>query len=201
LIEAKDQVVNDQQLSDEDKANQIAQNVLPVSQRFFDRIDPSEYETALTTELPNWRQLPPDAQTFLLTGEYNLRSLPDHMDFSTSAVSYAKIIELVLLKSVFEPFRQHHTDTDVTNDVFKAFMRGGRKLTLGNYPHIIPSSREPKLRQFMTPLFTNLQVVIDAFKDNAQIDLRNKAAHAEVLTKAEAQQIRAWVLNILKQLK
>src|SRR5690606_11033738 len=111
------------------------------------------------------------------------------------------VIELVLLKSVFEPFRQQHTVDQVKNKVFSEFMNSERNLTLGNYLFIIPSSSEPQLRQFMTPLFTNLQVVIDAFKDNKQVELRNNAAHAEVLTKAEAQQIRAWVLNILKQLK
>lgn len=197
LSEAKAQVVKDEQLSDDEKADKIAQNVLPAARRFLERINTHELEAKLDAELPNWRNLPAEAQTFLLTGDYNLRSLPKHMDFSTSIVSYSKVIEVVMYERVFEPFRQRYSDADAKNSFFKEFMQGKRKLTLGNYSFILPSSSETSLRNFVTKLVTNLQALTDAFKDKTKVDLRNKAAHAEVLSRDEALQIREWAIGIL----
>lgn len=101
------------------------------------------------------------------------------------------------MERVFEPFRQRYSDADVTNKFLKEFMQGKRHLTLGNYGFILPSSSEPSLRAFLGKLVTNLQSLIDAFKDQTRVDLRNKAAHAEVLTRDEALQIRAWAVGIL----
>jgi hypothetical protein len=197
LNEAKAQVVKDEKLNDDEKADKLAEAVLPLTKRYFERVEPHKDEAKLDAELPNWRKLPEVAQTFLLTGDYNLRSQPDHMDFSTSVVSYCKVVEVVLRERVFEPFRQQYTDADVTNKYFKDFMQGKHKLTLGNYNFIVPSSSEPSLRIFLGKLVTDLQSLIDAFKDQTKVDLRNKAAHAEVLTRDEAQQIRAWAVGIL----
>jgi hypothetical protein len=199
LADAKAQVVADEKITDdEEKLEKIAEGILPAAKRFFERVTPADVEAALDGELPHWRNLPPDAPTFMLTGDYNLRSLPDHMDFSSSVIPYTKAVEVVLDRLVFQPFKAAYTDADVTNDMFKEFMTGKRKhLTLGNYNWIVPSSKEKQLRSFMQSVFTDAEVIVQAFKDNALTQIRNKAAHDEVMTRDEARQMRAWAVGIL----
>jgi hypothetical protein len=82
--------------------------------------------------------------------------------------------------------------------MFKEFMTGKRKhLTLGNYNWIVPSSKEKQLKSFMQSVFTDAEVIVQAFKDNALTQIRNKAAHDEVMTRDEARQMRAWAVGIL----
>jgi hypothetical protein len=82
LADAKAQVVADDKIKDdEEKIEEIAEGILPAAKRFFERVEPTAVEAMLDSELPNWRSLPPDAPTFLLTGDYNLHTLPEHMDF------------------------------------------------------------------------------------------------------------------------
>ena len=38
-----------------------------------------------------------------------------------------------------------------------------------------------------------------ALNDEGMLDIRNKAAHDEVLSRDEAQQTRAWAMQILEQ--
>lgn len=197
LTDAKAQVVADEKLSDDAKVDKIAEAILPAAKRFFERVEAHEIEAALDVELPNWRNLPPDAPIFLLTGDYNLRSLPDHMDFSTSVIPYMKAVEVVMHERIFTPFRQRYTEADVYNAFFQRFMRGEAHLTLGNYGYILPSSRERVLQGFMGKIFGDVQSLTDAFKDSTQVEIRNKAAHEDVLTRAEAEQVRAWVIKVL----
>jgi len=49
----------------------------------------------------------------------------------------------------------------------------------------------------MQRVFTDAEVIVPAFKDNALTPLRNKAAHDEGLTRDEAHQMRAWAVGIL----
>jgi hypothetical protein len=197
LADAKANVIS-QDLDDDAKVEKIAEAILPVAQRYFDRVEPHQIEAILDQELPNWRDLPPDAPTFLLTGDYSLKTLPDTMDFSTSIVSYMKAVEVMMHERIFSPFRAQHHEEDVKDDLFKRFMRREVHLTLGSYKIIVPSSRERQLQRFMAKVVGDIEQVTMAFKDHEQVKLRNKAAHKDILTREEAQQVREWALGILR---
>jgi hypothetical protein len=207
LTDAKAQVVADEAITDdEEKIDKIAEGILPAARRFFERVEPTAVEERLDSELPNWRSLPPDAPTFLLTGDYNLRTLPDHMDFSTSVIPYTKAVEVVLSQRIFIPFRQQFTDADCTNDFLKKFMRGEKDLTLGSFMIILSSSRESTLRNFISRMYVDAatrvfgaQGLVNILNDEEMRDVRNKAAHDEVLSRDEAQQARTWVMKLLGQ--
>jgi hypothetical protein len=205
LTDAKAQVVADDAITDdEEKIERIAEGILPAARRFFERIEPTSVEELLDSELPNWRGLPPEAPTFLLTGDYNLRTLPEHMDFSTSIIPYTKAVEVVLSQRIFFPFRQQCTDADCTNEFLKKFMRGEKDLTLGSFMIILSSSRETALRGFISRLYADAatrmfgaQGLVSILNDEEMRDIRNKAAHDEVLSRDEAQQTRSWTMKIL----
>jgi hypothetical protein len=205
LTDAKAQVVADKAIKDdEEKIERIAGGILPAARRFFERVEPKSFEELLDSELPNWRSLPPEAPTFLLTGDYNLRTLPDHMDFSTSVIPYTKAVEVVLSTRIFIPFRQQYTDADCTNDFLKKFMRGEKDLTLGSFMIILSSSRETALRNFISRTYADAatrmfgaQGLVNILNDEEMRDIRNKAAHDEVLSRDEAQQTRSWAMQIL----
>jgi hypothetical protein len=207
LADAKAQVVADEAITDdEEKIERIADGILPAARRFFERIEPTAVEELLDSELPTWRSLPPEAPTFLLTGDYNLRTLPDHMDFSTSVIPYTKAVEVVLSQLIFIPFRQQYTDADCTNDFLKKFMRGEKDLTLGSFMIILSSTRETALRNFIGRIYTDAarrvfgaQGFVTILNDEEIRDIRNKAAHDEILSRVEAQQMRSWAMQILGQ--
>jgi hypothetical protein len=205
LTEAKAQVVADEEIKDdEEKIARIADNILPAAQRFFERVEPRTDEEMLDSELPNWRALPPAAPTFLLTGDYNLRTMPEHMDFSSSVIPYTKAVEVVLEQRIFTPFKASYTDADAHNSFLQGYMRGQRELTLGSYMIILSSTREVALRNFINRQIADAanrvwgaDGLATILNDTAMRDIRNKAAHDDVLTRAEAQQIRAWAISIL----
>ena len=207
LTEAKAQVVADKEIKDDDeKVSKIAQGMLPAAQRYFDRVEPASDEATLDHDLPGWRALPPAAPTFLLTGDYNLRTLPEHMDFSASIIPYTKSVEVALQERIFTPFREQsgYNDTDCKNDFLKKFMRGEKELTLGSFMIILNSSKEAALRAFVSRVITEAAErvfgehgAIMLLNDAAMLHIRNKAAHDEVLTRAEAEQTRAWAISIL----
>jgi hypothetical protein len=207
LTDAKARVVADETVTaDEERIEKIAEGILPAARRFFDRFEPTAVEELLDNELPNWRSLPPEAPTFLLTGDYNLHNLPDHMDFSTSVIPYTKAVEVVLSQLIFIPFRQQYTDADCTNDFLKKFMRGEKDLTLGSFMIILSSTRETALRNFISRIYIDAatsmfgaQGLVAILNDEEMRDIRNKAAHDEVLSRDEAQQTRSWVMKLLAQ--
>lgn len=190
--------------TEEEKTEQviekIAEAILPAAQRFFERIEPRDVEAVLDGDLPNWRTLPPDAPTFMLTGDYNLRSLPDHMDFSSSVIPYTKAVEVALHKLIFEPFRTSHSARDCRDEFLQKFMRGEKELTLGSYMVILSSSRETALRSFISRIVSDVEGLATTLNDTAMRDVRNKAAHDEVLSRDEAQQTRTWAIDILGQM-
>jgi hypothetical protein len=208
LAEAKSQVVADDKIKDdEEKLEKIAEGILPAARRFFERVTPTSIEAQLDRDLPGWRLLAPDAPTFLLTGDYNLHALPEHMDFSTSIIPYSKAVEVVLSRRIFEPFRAISgcSDADCTNSFLKQFMRGERELTIGSFMIILSSSRETKLRQFISDQILDAAQrvfgtdgLITILNDDTMLHIRNKAAHDEVLSRDEARQARAWALRILE---
>jgi hypothetical protein len=198
LADAKADALKDDTLTDdEQKIDKIAEGILPAAQRFFERVDPAEVETALDGDLPGWRALPPDAPTFLLTGDYNLRSLPDHMDFSSSVIPYSKAVEVALHRLIFEPFRASHRDSDCRNEFLQKFMRGEKELTLGSYMVILSSGKETALRAFAGRTIADVDGLATTLNDDAMRHVRNKAAHDEVISRDEAGQARAWALGIL----
>jgi hypothetical protein len=198
LTDAKAQVVEDESIEDdEDKIEKIAEGILPAAKRFFDRVDPAEVEAMLDGDLPNWRNLPPEAPIFLVTADYNLRSLPDHMDFSSSVIPYTKAVEVVLHKQIFEPFRARHSDADCKDKFLQEFVRGERALTLGSYMIILASSKERALRKFISAALDDVEGLVTVLNDDIMRETRNKAAHDEVLSRDEAHQTRAWALQIL----
>ena len=198
LTDAKAQVIADETITDDEaKIDKIAEGILPAAQRFFERIEPRDVEAALDGDLPNWRGLPPDAPTFLLTGDYNLRALPDHMDFSSSIIPYTKAVEVALHRLIFEPFRASHNERDCRNEFLQKFMRGEKELTLGSYMIILSSNRETALRGFISRIVSDVEGLATTLNDTAIRDVRNKAAHDEVLSRDEAQQTRTWAISIL----
>jgi hypothetical protein len=200
LADAKADALKDDTLTDDDaKLDKIAEAILPAATRFFERVDPRDVEAVLDGDLPNWRTLPPDAPTFVLTGDYNLRSLPDHMDFSSSVIPYTKAVEVALHKLIFEPFRTSHSDSDCNNEFLQKFMRREKELTLVSYMIILSSSRETALRAFVGGFVRDVQALATLLNDPDMGKLRNKAAHDEVITRDEAQQAREWALTILRQ--
>jgi hypothetical protein len=191
---------------DEEKLEKLAAGILPAARRFFERIEPTSVEEMLDSELPAWRNLPPEAPTFLLTGDYNLRTLPDHMDFSARVIPYTQAVEVVLSQRIFVPFRQQYPDADCRNDFLKKFMRGEKDLTLGSFMIVLSSSQETALRSFVSrtiPDATNrifgTHGLVTILNNDAMRDIRNKAAHDEVLSRDEAQEARVWAMQILRQ--
>jgi hypothetical protein len=130
------------------------------------------------------------------------------MDFSSSVIPYTKAVETVLYERIFAPFRDGSgcTDADCSNTFLKDFMRGDKKLTLGSFMIILSSSRETALRTFISHTIpdaanrvfgTNGLVTI--LQDETMRNIRNKAAHDEVLNRDEAQEARSWAMQILRQ--
>ncbi len=206
LTDAKAQVVADKQITDDEvKIDKIAESILPAAERFFERVVPKSDEETLDQDLPSWRALPPAAPTFLLTGDYNLRTLPEQMDFSSCIIPYTKAVEVVLFEWIFAPFRatSGYTDVDCKNSFLKDFMVGKKHLTLGSFG-IILKSTEPALRTFISSQISDAANrifgatgAVALLNDEQMVHLRNKAAHDEVLTRIEAQAIRAWALSVL----
>jgi len=209
LANAKAQVVADEEIKDdEEKIEKIAEGILPAAKRFFERVEPKSVEAMLDSELPTWRSLPPDAPTFLLTGDYNLHTLPEHMDFSSSVIPYTKAVETVLYERIFAPFRDGsgYAEADCNNKFLKDFMRGEKKLTLGSFMIILSSSKETALRTFISRTYPDAaqrvfgdKGLVATLNDEDMCDIRNKAAHDEVLSPDEAQQTRSWAMQILGQ--
>jgi len=209
LSEAKDKVLNDKTLQkDPDAAAEaIAQNILPAAQRLQSRVNTTPEEAQLTADLPGWHLFGGDVPTFLLTGEYNIAHLPDHLDFSTSIIGYTKAVEQAIMQRIFAPFRAAgYTAADCQNVVLQGYMAGKKKLTLGNFAFIF-TSQEKALRAFADKqypgqgqalFFDKSNGVRALLNDQASLDLRNKAAHAELLSKEDARNGRDWALAILK---
>jgi hypothetical protein len=126
------------------------------------------------------------------------------MDFSTSVIPYTKAVEVVLSQLIFIPFRQQCTDADCTNDFRKKFIRGEKDLTLGSFMIILSSSQETALRNFISRMYTDAatrvfgaQGLVTILNDDEMRNIRNKAAHDEVLSRDEAQRTRSWTMKIL----
>ena len=85
-------------------------------------------------------------------------------------------------------------------------MRGKKKLTLGNFMIILRSSRETALQTFISRTYPDAaqrvfgaKGLVATLNDEGMLDIRNKAAHDEVLSRDEARQTRSWAMQILGQ--
>jgi len=211
LADAKASVikaVKDKTITDDESAvEQIAQNVLTVAELFFERVEPLSDKERLDADLPGWHMLPPQVPTFLLTAEYTITNMPEHLDFSLSVISYTKSVETTLYERIFVPFRNAgYTDADCLNDFLKEFMIGKRELTLGSFARILGGSREVALRRFVESQITDAPTrfygkggVVSLLNDQAMVDIRNAAAHDERLERTSAQRMRDWAFQILGQ--
>jgi hypothetical protein len=207
LAEAKAQVVADKAITDDEIAvEKIAEAILPHAERFFDRVEAATGRERLDADLPGWEALPPEVPTFLLTAEY-LLTMPLDYDFSPSIISYSKSVETTLHQRIFKPFRDTsgYTAADCHNDFLKRFFKGERELTLGSFPIILSSSKEPALRRFIESQVSNADTrfyggggVVGLLNDQAMVDIRNAAAHDERLGRDAAERMRAWALAILR---
>ena len=107
LADAKSSVLRDEKLqADPDAAtNVIASAVMSAAKRLQGQLALTEERKLLDADLPSWHLFPDEVVTFLLTGEYNIRVLPESLDFSTSVISYSKAVEAMLSHRLFMPFR------------------------------------------------------------------------------------------------
>ena len=71
----------------------------------------TEERKQLDADLPGWHLFPEEVVTFLLTGEYNIRTQPEFLDFSTSVISYSKAVEAMLYHRLFMRFRDESGST------------------------------------------------------------------------------------------
>jgi hypothetical protein len=107
---------------------------------------------------------------------------------------------------IFIPFRQQYTDANCTNDFLKKFMRGEKDLTLSSLIIVLGRSRETALQNFIGRMYPDAaarvfgpQGLVNILNGEEMRDIRNKAAHDEVLRRAEAQQTRTRAMKLLGQ--
>ena len=107
LGDAKSEVLKDKALAKDPEAaaDAIAEKLLPAAQRLQTQVALAAERLRLDQDLPGWHLFPDEVVTFLLTAEYNIASLPDFLDFSTSVISYAKAVEAMLYHRLFVRFR------------------------------------------------------------------------------------------------
>jgi hypothetical protein len=173
------------------------------------RVNLSVDEAAVAAALPGVAWLIDAARTFLLSAEYDLRTRPPQLDFATVVLAYAKAVEQMLGARLFARFRDESgaTAADCKSESLGKFMAGAKPPTLSVMSDILRSPKEAALRAFADRAFVNAAETIfgDAgvaglLTDKAAIELRNRAAHDTVLTRADALQARAWALGILRLL-
>jgi hypothetical protein len=211
LGEAKAEVLRDKTLAaDLELATAaIADRVLPAAQRLQAQVSLAAERQRLDADLPGWHLFPEEVATFLLTAEYNITSLPDFLDFSTSVVSYAKAVETMLYHRLFVRFRAESgaTAADCHNAHLQKFVLERKPLTLGSMGIILASSHEAALRRFVPQLYPRAAQtfygpagVVEQLQDPAAVSLRNQAAHDTPLTRSAARTVRDWALGILQYL-
>ena len=136
--------------------------------------------------------------------------MPDGLDFSGTVVEYSKAVEAAIYHCIFLRFRAESgcTAEDVENEkVFKPFMADPeKKVTIGSFT-ILFSSKERALHAFVRRIYGRADEVIygkagvlELLSDQANIDLRNAAAHDKVLDRDAAKTVRAWAFAVLRNL-
>ncbi len=211
--DAKAAVAGDKELqADPDKAMaEMADRVRAAGERVINQLSLAEERKVLDEALPGWNLYPDDVARALLTGEYSIRSMPDGLDFSGTVMEYSKAVEAAVYHRIFLRFRAESgcTAEDVENEkVFKPFMADPeKKLTIGSFHILLSSSKEKALQRFVRRIYPRADEVIygrtgvlKLLSDQANIDLRNAAAHDKVLDRDAAKAVRAWAFAVLRNL-
>lgn len=210
LADAKQQVLGDKNLADDEaRLAALAEKSLAAGQRLQGRVNLSVDEATLAAALPGVEWLTEEARTFLVGAEYDLRTRPAQLDFSATVVGYAKAVEQMLGKRLFVRFREESgaTTADCVNEHLQRFVNGSKPPTLSVMSDIVRSGKEKALRAFAQRVFAHADErifgddgVAGLLADKTIIELRNRAAHDTVLTRADALTARAWALAILTRL-
>ncbi|RLT36734.1 MAG: hypothetical protein DWI57_14410 [Chloroflexi bacterium] len=211
LADAKAKVAGDETLrADADAAAGVmAEIILPAARRIQSQTAFAAERAALDAALPGWHLFPEEVATFLLSGEYDLHTRPDGLDFSSAVVSFAKAVERMLYHRLLLPWRDAAgaLESDARNTFLQAFLRREKELTLGSLAIILQSSRETALRAYIQQCyphaatsFFGAEGVAARLSDPASVQLRNAAAHDELLGRDAAQSARVWALGILRYL-
>ncbi|MBP8109142.1 MAG: Eco57I restriction-modification methylase domain-containing protein [Caldilineaceae bacterium] len=211
LADAKAKVVADKTLqADPDAAaDAMADIILPAARRIQNQVSFAEERAQLDADLPGWQLFPEEVSTFLLSGEYDLHTRPDGLDFSSAVVSFSKAVERMLYHRLFIPWRDEAgaMASDAHNKFLQEFLRKERELTLGSLAIILQSGKETVLRAYIQQRYPHAPAaffgpdgVAARLNDSASVDLRNAAAHDELLGRDAARSARSWAISILRYL-
>ncbi len=187
----------------DEAVEKIAEKVEQAAEQYLARVDETQIEAQLRTEIAGWDSLPENVRTFLITGDLLLQqsTLPD---YSPVVISFGKAAEAILNARLFIPFRQTYSPDDCVNAIFQRFMTSAKTLSLGTMPIVLTSSAEKALRGFVLKRYPGAaQTILDPQALLAQLTqdkidkYRNSAAHDAVLTADDAQEARQWAIAIL----
>ena len=189
--------------------------------------DFSVFYVSLSEQIPLFDRLPWEAKASILEGERRLLAETPMLDHSTVAVSFAKAVEISLLKLVFEPYKFHcDARIDITQEIELAQQRQGSQATslfkfldkglhleLGSMAHLFrlcngrTARNEFLIGQLLDFLENNLGAsglmetdIVELIGSIAK-DFRNPGAHAEVLTKEQAEECRRICISVLQKME
>ena len=189
--------------------------------------DFSVFYASLSKQIPLFDRLPWEAKASILEGEKRLSSETPMLDHSTVAVSFAKAVEISLFQLVFEPYKLHcNTKINITQEIELAqqrqgsqatnlfrFLEKGLHLELGSMAHLFrlcngrTAGKEFLIGQLLNFLKNNLgssgllESDIVGLIDSIARDFRNPGAHAEVLTREQADECRRICISVLQKME
>jgi tetratricopeptide (TPR) repeat protein len=189
--------------------------------------DFSVFYVSLSEQIPLFDRLPWEAKASILEGERRLFAETPMLDHSTVAVSFAKAVEISLLKLVFEPYKSHcDARINVTQEIELAqqkqesqatnlfkFLDKGLHLELGSMAHLFrlcngrTARKEFLIGQLLEFLENHLgargllESDIVGWISSIARDFRNPGAHAEVLTREQAQECRRICISVLQKME
>lgn len=200
---AREDVLKEKDILPDEAIEKIAGKVEQAAEQYLARVDESQIEAQLRTEIRGWDSLPENVRKFLITGDLLLQqsTLPD---YSPVVISFGKAAEAVLNARLFIPFRQTYSPADCVNSILQKFMTSTKTLSLGSMPIVLASNAEKALRGFVLKCYPNAAQTILSPKallgqlTQDKIDkYRNSAAHDAVLTGDDAKEARQWAIEIL----
>jgi tetratricopeptide (TPR) repeat protein len=189
--------------------------------------DFSVFQESLSGVVPRFDELPWTARASLLEGERRFISETPMLDHSPVLVSFAKAVEICLLRVVFAPYKSAcDTKMNISQqiEIAKAdrqsqatslftFLERGQHLELGSMAHLLrlcngrTAEKEylvGELRNFIRDEL-NGTTLLD--KENVETiglvakEFRNPGAHSDVLTKANAEECRRLCVDVLQSLE
>lgn len=171
-----------------------------------------------------WNGLNSDCLDFLVTADVLMDDLTSYsdtdpsIDFTPAVQMYSNALEAELLAKLFVPLKESPSTPslpDPTGDkqinrsieFLKAFIRGTRKLTLGDMAFCIRNvgcglrgAENNSFATFLTKRLFNLDHLCDRYDFPGRLlryveEYRNRAAHVSRLTKQECVSARAYLLE------